>query len=295
MTAHFTSFRRKLCKVALLILVPGVSAFLLRRSRVPSEIRPTKSLNLDGLHIPEATIDIGAVWSGGKSVQREFTLTNRTGYRIRIESVASDCGCTVPTIISSKVENGQSTKIHVAFWPPDVANDRAVEFRRTISVAVDTFKGKESFHLFLTGLVEPDESLRVFPVNAELETPEEGVILHFKGSVSLLKSIPGTLVVSPNRDQRVLVQMPPTGRLDGIGTKEVKVTVAGKSSLEDIGDWRSAITFAPDILSGGLTVHLSGHAPQYVFATPRSLILTDDSAGREATVQLTSKAESCRS
>ncbi|MGD0464273.1 MAG: DUF1573 domain-containing protein [Tepidisphaeraceae bacterium] len=290
MTDRFAQLRRKVCTIALLALVPGASVFLLARSRMRSEIQPAQSLDLDGLQIPEATIDIGTVWSGGQSVQREFTLTNRTGRQIRIESVVSDCGCTVPTIIHGKVENEQSTKIRVAFWPPAVAGDRGVDFRRTISVAVDTFKGKESFHLFLTGLVEPDESLRVFPVNAEIETPEVGAILHFKGSVSLLTSIPAALVVFTDRDQRILVKVPPAGRLDVMGTKDVKVTVAGNPSLNKNGDWRSAITFAPDALSDGLTIHLSSHAPRYVLATPPSLILTDDAAGSEATVRLTCKS-----
>ena len=237
-------------------------------------------------------MDIGTVWSGGQTVQRDFTLTNRTGHQISIESVVSDCGCTVPTIISSRIESEQSTKIRVVFRPPAVADERGVEFLRTISVGIDTFTGKKALRLFLTGVVEPDESLRVFPVNVELETPDEGAILHFKGSMTLLNSIPETLVVSRSHDQRVLLKLPPIGQMDAMGSKDVKVRVAGSPNFNDVGNWASAITFAPDAHSDGLTIHLSGEPSRRVSATPLSLILTDDSAGRETTVRLTSKGES---
>jgi hypothetical protein len=283
---------RRLGTVVLLTLVPGISAFLLARPRVISPIQPAIALDINGVQIPQATIDIGTVWSGGQTVQREFKLTNRTGHQIRIESVISDCGCTVPTIISGKVDNEQSTKILVVFRPPSVASDHGVEFLRTITASIDTFTGKIALHLFLTGLVEPDESLRVFPVNVKFDAPNEDAILHFKGSVILLNSIPDTLVVSPGRNQRVQVQLPAVGQVDMVGTKDVKITVAGNSNIKDVGDWASAITFAPDAISDGLTIRFSGQAPQSVFATPPSLILTDDSVGNEATVRLTSKGES---
>jgi hypothetical protein len=294
MTTRSNSFRHNLGMLAIFVLVPGISAFLLAQSRMNSEIQPAKSGNLDGLEISTATIDIGTVWSGGQNVQREFTLTNRTGHQISIESVASDCGCTVPTIVSSKIENGQATKILVVFSPPAVANDRGIEFSRTISVVVDTVKGKEAFHLFLTGLVEPDQSLRVFPVNVELDgsamdASDGGTILHFKGSLSILKSIPNKLTISPGHDQRVLIRLPPAGRLDAVGTKDVKVTTTGNATFTDVGTWKSAVTFAPDSLSDGLTIHLTGHAPRLVSANPASLILTDSDVGSETTVRLTSK------
>jgi Protein of unknown function (DUF1573) len=283
---------RRLGTVVLLILVPGISAFLLARARLISPIEPARGLDINGVQIPQATIDIGTVWSGGQTVQRDFELTNRTGHQIRIESVVSDCGCTVPTIISSKVDNEQSTKILVVFRPPSVASDQGIEFLRTITATIDTFKGKIALNLFLTGLVEPDESLRVFPVNVKLDAPNEGAILHFKGSVSLLNSIPDTLVVSPGRNQRVQVQLPAVGQADLVGTKDVKVSVAGNSKIKEVGDWASAITFAPDANSDGLTIRFSCQAPQSVFVTPASLVLTDGSLGNQATVRLTSKGRS---
>jgi hypothetical protein len=282
---------RRLGTVVLLILVPGISAFLLARARLISPIEPARGLDINGVQIPQATIDIGTVWSGGQTVQRDFELTNRTGHQIRIESVVSDCGCTVPTIISSKVDNEQSTKILVVFRPPSVASDQGIEFLRTITASIDTFKGKIALKLFLTGLVEPDESLRVFPVNVKLDAPNEVAILHFKGSVTLLSNIPDTLVVSPGRNQRVQVQLPAVGQVDMVGTKDVKVAVARNSNIKAVGDWTSAITFAPDAISDGLTISFSGQAPQSVFATPPSLVLTDDSVGNEAIVRLTSKGE----
>jgi Protein of unknown function (DUF1573) len=286
MTDRFISFRHKMCRVALLALIPGTLGFLVARNHTNLDIQPAQSLNLEGLEIPQTTIDIGTVWSGAKNIQREFTLTNRTGHQIRIDSVESDCGCTVPEIFSRDVDNGQSTKLRIAFWPPALGTDHGVEFRRTISVTVDTIKGRKSFRLFLTGLLEPDESLRVFPVNVDVETPAKGTTLHFKGSETLLNSIPAKLVVTPNQDQRILVQMPQPGQNEAIGFKDVDVVIRRASNPNCTGQWRSAIEFAPDAVSEGLTIHLTGHASQCVVATPSCLLLTDDPAGREATIQL---------
>ena len=293
MTGCLISFRRDLVVVAIFTLVPGLSAFLLARHHTNSEIQTFGSVDIDGLRVNHAVIDIGKVWSGGVSVQREFTLENRTGHQIKTESVESDCGCTVANAVSGKVQDGESTKIPVVFWPPVVANDRGGEFRRTITVAVDTINGRKSMSLALTGFVEPDASLRVFPVNVDLETPtaktKSTAILHFKGSTGLLASIPDTLLVSPGRNERVLVQTPPAGHMEAIGTKDIEIKLRPNASVKGTGDWAAAITFAPDQSSDGLTIHVRGHGPQTIVASPPSVMLTDDSAGRDATVRFTSR------
>jgi hypothetical protein len=293
MAGHLISFRRDLVVVAIFTLVPGLSAFLLARHHTNSEIQTFGSVDIDGLRIHQAVIDIGKVWSGGVSVQREFTLENRTGHQIKIESVESDCGCTVANVVTSEVPDGKSTKIPVVFWPPVVANDRGGEFRRTITVAVETINGRKSISLALTGFVEPDASLRVFPVNVDLETPtaktRSTAILHFKGSAGLLASIPDTLLVSPGRTERVVVQTPPAGHVEAIGTKDVEIKLRPNASFKGIGDWISPVTFAPDQSSDGLTIHVRGHGPQSIVASPPSVMLTDDSTSQDATVLFTSK------
>jgi len=293
MAGPLSSFRRDFVVVAIFTLVPGLSAFLLARHHTNSQIQTFGSVDIDGLRIHQTVIDIGKVWSGGVSVLREFTLENRTGHRIKIESVASDCGCTVANAVSSEVQDGESTKIPVVFWPPVVANDRGGEFRRTITVAVDTINGRKSISLALTGFVEPDASLRVFPVNVDFETPtaktRPSAILHFKGSTGLLASIPDTLLVSPGRNERVLVQTPPAGHIEAIGTKDVEIKLRPNGSFKDTGDWVSLITFAPDQSSDGLTIHVRGHGPQSIVASPPSVMLTDDSTGHDETVYFTSK------
>ena len=123
------SIRHKLSLVAIVMLLPGLSAYLWGHHQMVSKVEPARSLSVDGLRIPQAVIDIGTVWSGGQNVQREFTLENGTGHDIKIESVTSDCGCTIASVLSDKVESGQSTKIPVTFWPPTVANDQGGYFR----------------------------------------------------------------------------------------------------------------------------------------------------------------------
>ena len=294
MTGRLISFRRELVVVAIFTLVPGLSAFLLARHHTNSEIQTLESVDMDGLRVNQAIIDIGKVWSGGVSVQREFTLENRTGHQIKIESVKSDCGCTVANAVSGEVRDGVSTKIPVVFWPPVVANDRGGEFRRTITVAVDTVNGRKSISLSLTGFVEPDASLRVFPVNVDLETPTKkttpSAVVHFKGSAGLLSSIPDTLLVSPGRNERVLVQTPLAGQVEAIATKNVEIKLKPNATSNGAGDWISAITFAPDQSSDGLTIHVRGHGPQSIVVSPPSVMLTDDSTGYNAMVRFTSRA-----
>jgi hypothetical protein len=289
MTIRLVLVRWKLCKIALLVLLPGVVTSLLALGRENWKTSSLGSLNVDGLEIPAARIDIGSVWSGGQIVQREFYLMNRSGHQIRIESVTSDCGCTIPTVISNILEPGHSTQLHVDFWPPSVANDHGVEFRRTISVKASTYKGTESFDLFLTGVVEPDASLRAFPVNIEIDRPTTGATLHFKGPFSMLRSIPETLVLSPNQENRVQVHLPSAAEFGAIATKDVKFSVPQELGAQNVGDWTSTIVFAPDSHSSGLTIRVNGHGSNEVFTNPRSLLLIDDATSRELDVKVFSR------
>jgi len=292
MGGWMNSLRRELIILTVFTLGPGMAAFFFASHHGNSVIAPTGSVDVDGLRTDQAVIDIGKVWSGGASVQRVFTLENRTGDKIVIESVKSDCGCTVPSAVAGEVQNGKSTKISVIFWPPSVDNDRGGEFKRTITVVATTIRGRKSVFLTLTGFVEPDASLRVFPVNVDIEAPSATIsasaILHFKGSASILASIPNTLLVTPGQNNRVLVQTPPDGQAEAIGTKDVKIAVIPNLSFKDTGDWISAITFAPDPLSDGLTVQVRGKRLQSILANPQSIILTDEPSGHDATVHFTS-------
>jgi hypothetical protein len=292
MMGRLVSMRRQLVMVAIFTLVPGISAFLFARHQANPLLPTSGSMNVDGLWTPQGMIDVGKVWSGGASVEREFTLENRTGHDITIESVESDCGCTVPNATAGKLQNGRSTTISVVFSPPTVTNDLGGEFRRTITVAAATINGSKSITLALTGFVEPDASLQVFPVNVDIDAPyavtRQALILHFKGSTSLLATIPDTLLVTPGHDARVLVQMPSPGDVESIETKDVLIRLLPDGDNDTVGDWVSAITFAPDQFSRGLTVRVRGHG-QSIVATPPSVILTDDPAGNDATVRFTSK------
>jgi uncharacterized protein DUF1573 len=292
MMGPLVSLRRRLVIAAIFTVLPGISAFLVARHQATHAVQASGSLSVDGLWTPQATIDIGKVWSGGASVQREFTLENRTGHKITIKSVESDCGCTVPNAVSGALENRESTRISVVFWPPTVANDRGGEFRRTITVTATTFDGTKSIPLALVGFVEPDASLRVFPVNVDIDgsfaATRQSTILHFKGSASILASLPDTLLVTPGRDERLLVQIPRAGAVEAIETKDVQIRLLPTGNTNSGGDWVSAITFAPDQLSDGLTINVRGR-DQSIIATPPSVILTDDPAGHDATVRFTSR------
>jgi hypothetical protein len=295
MIACLGSIRRELVVLALVTLLPGTAAFLFAHHQSASPPSLVGSEDMDGLWIPQTAIDLGRVWSGGACVQREFTLENRTGHEITVESVESDCGCTVPTAITGELQNGKSTKVAVIFWPPAAANDQGGEFRRTVTVVASTINGIKSIPLSLTGFLEPDSSLRVFPVNVDIDASysptRQPAILHFKGSANLLAGIPDTLFLTPGHDQRVSIGNLPAGDFEAIQAKDVKVVVAPNVGAWDREDWVSVIKFTPDQFSDGLTVRVRGKG-QSVIATPPSVILTDDAGGREATVRFTSKTAS---
>ena len=284
------SASRPLSVLALFTLLPGLSTFFWAHHRVTSELEPARSLNVNGIRIPQAVIDIGTVWSGGQNVQRNFTLENLSGHAVGIESVTSDCGCTVASASSNEIAPGQSTNIPVLFWPPTVANDRAGAFRRRITVVIKTFEGTQSIVLLLTGFVEPDGALRVFPVNVDLDSPAgaEGssTILHFKGAARLLASIPVKLLVTPGQNQRVLLPNSQVGAADDIETKDVQIQLTNSSNTSELKDWNSKVVFTPDSQSDGLTIHIRGHVSQFAVVSPKSVILADDSDA-EATVRLT--------
>ncbi len=243
---HMTpSLRHKVAILAIFIFLPGVSAYLWANYHPGPASQPGSVLDIAGLHVSKAVIDIGTVWSGGQNVQRDFHLENGTGRDIRVESVTSDCGCTVANASGGEIANGHSTAIHVVFWPPTVANDQGGQFRRTISVVVDTFSGQQSIPLILTGFVEPDESLHVFPVNLELEGPypttRPSAILHFKGSASLLRNIPDKLSISAGQSQRVLVPDSPVSNPDKIDTKDVQIELTQIPAQTRTGILRSSL------------------------------------------------------
>jgi hypothetical protein len=275
--------------IVIVAVLPGLSIFLWARHSVSAEVKSATTLNIGGLRVPEATIDIGTVWAGGQNVERKFKLENGTGNAIKVESVSSDCGCTVARAPSDQIQAGQSATIPVVFWPPQVVNDQGGEFHRKISVVVSTFNGKITIPLGLAGFIEPDATLKVFPVNSEIESSDvakwPSVTLHFKGSINLLADIPDKLSVVAGCNQRVFVKLPQAGQPESIGTKDVEVDIVQSAdSLKT--NWNSQITFAPDRTSDGLTIGIQGHSRQSIVATPQSIILNDDPAGQQAIVKL---------
>jgi hypothetical protein len=50
-------------------------------------------------------------------VEHTFTFTNNSGDSLVIDSVKTECGCTVPTITTWELANGESTELHVVFDP----------------------------------------------------------------------------------------------------------------------------------------------------------------------------------
>ena len=250
-------------------------------------------MSIGGLKVHQATIDIGTVWAGNPSIQRYFTIENDSGHPIRIDSVGSDCGCTVPKVENDNVPNGMSAKIAVAFWPPPAAQDHGGDFRRTISVVVATTNGPVTIPLSLTGFLAPDASLRVSPLVLDFDetTPNttQQTVLHLKAPSSLLADVPDTIKVIRNSDYRVLVSMPKPREIAAVATKDIRVIISDDDGHIGITSWNSTITFAPDQVSAGLAVRLSGHASPPIVASPESLMLTDDPLGREGLVLLKSR------
>jgi len=284
-------FNRRLGIVALCICCPGLFTYLGVRTGTAAS-KAAEELNIGGLHVNHAIIDLGTVWSGGQSIQREFELRNDTGHTIKIESVTTDCGCTLARAVSNDVSIGQSTTIPILFWPPAVANDLGGRFQRTVSVDVATFSGHQNLMLFVTGFVAPDRSLRVSPSVLEIDendlSPETPQILHFKGETTLLSSIPSELIVRPGQDLRIIIKQ--SNANEPISTKDVKIVVIDDRLSNLDLEWSSLIKFAPDTVSDGLTVRIRGTSRLQIRANPRSLLLSDDASGREGIVRLTGKA-----
>jgi len=284
-------FNRRLRIVALCVCCPGLFTYLGVRTGTAAS-KSAEELNIGGLYVNHAIIDLGTVWSGGQSIQREFELRNDTGHAISIESVTTDCGCTLARAVSNDVPIGQSTMIPILFWPPAVANDLGGRFQRTISVDVTTYSGHQKLMLFVTGFVAPDRSLRVSPSVLEIDentlSPEAPQILHFKGETTLLSSIPGKLIVRPGQDQRIIIKQSNVN--ESISTKDVKIVVIDDRLSNFDSEWSSLIKFALDSSSDGLTVRIQGTSRLQIRANPRSLLLSDDVSGREGIVRLTGNA-----
>lgn len=288
--------RRKVILLALCLFLPGLSAFFYEAKFGNSSDSSRKPLNIAGLEILKPTIDLGTVWASGQGIQREFVITNNTGHPIKIGSVESDCGCTVPRVDLGEVPNGQSMKITVDFWPPASGTTEGSFFRRTISAIVYLGKETAKVPLILTGFLAPDASLRVSPQSVEIDEtlagPTPASILHFKGSAQLLANIPDRLFVAPGSHQRILI---PDGRVDHagtIGTKDVNLFAVATPGNQPSGGWQASITFAPDTSSEGLMLHVNARMPQSIVASPPSLVLTDRDVPSQAIIQLSTQIES---
>jgi hypothetical protein len=291
MRESFPSFRRKLFILVLCACLPCLCAFVWE-SRFPDVTEAsTKDLDIAGLEIPEPTIDLGTVWSSGEGIRRQFLIINRTGRAIKIVSLGSDCGCTVPKANFSEVQNGQSTNIVVDFWPPASASSESLKFRRTISAIFSSEKGTETVPLTLTGFLAPDASLRVSPESVEIDGAPAGpgplAVLHFKGSARLLANVPDRLLVEPGVPQRILIGDPRFDQVETVGDKDVTLSVATDPGSPASEDWHTSITFAPDSSSEGLTLHVHVRKSHLLQASPQSLVLADTDTADQATIQLT--------
>jgi hypothetical protein len=284
------SLGRKLVLLTLCVFVPGLFVLLFRPKSVDLNDASTKALNIAGLQIREPTIDLGTVWSSGEGIQREFILTNHTGSLLKIVSVESDCGCTVPRANFGEVPNGQSTRIAVDFWPPASASIKGSIFRRTISTVVSLGKVTTKVPLVLTGFLAPDASLRVSPQSLEINEPvarsAPAGILHFKGSMRLLTSIPDRLLVTPGSHQRILIPDVQVDHVETVGAKDVNLFVAKMPGDRQYDDWQASITFAPDAASAGLTFQVHARMPHVLMASPESLVLTDGDVRNQGIIQL---------
>jgi hypothetical protein len=294
MRDSFPSFRRKLLLLALCACLPGLCAFVWESRFHDVTDASTKDLGIAGLVIPEPTIDLGTVWSSGEGIRRQFLIINRTGSAIKIVSLGSDCGCTVPKANFSEVQNGQSTNIIVDFWPPASASNESLKFRRTIFAVFSSEKGTETVPLTLTGFLAPDASLRVSPESVEIDGGATGsgpvAVLHFKGSARLLANVPDRLLVEPGVPQRILIGDPRFDQVETVGDKDVTLSVASGLGSPAPEDWHTSITFAPDSSSEGLTLHVHARKSHLLLASPQSLVLTDGDTANEATIQLTIKS-----
>jgi hypothetical protein len=283
--------RQKLLVLTLCVFLPGSAAFLWARLRADSTSPPVASFEMGGIRVSQPHIDLGTVWSDGQGIYREFEIQNVTGHAVQIESVQSDCGCTVPTALSTRIADRDFAKISVAFWPPPAANDQGMRFQRTISVVFLTANGEQTVPLSLTGFLAPDGSLRVSPVTVDVagrsSDTDPVAVLHFKGLARVIASIPNTLILRAGSHQRIHVESLRSEQADQIATKDVSVFISGDPSSK-IESWESTASFSPDEYSEGLTVRIRGRLSESLVASPRSLVLTDDLAGRDVDVHITS-------
>jgi hypothetical protein len=290
-----TPFRKHLLVILTCILLPGVSVFLTANRTSTGEASPVSDLEIRGLKVRQSTIDVGIVWSGGQGIEKTFFLENRTGQAVNVDSVTSDCGCTVPSAKSGNFESGRSIEIPVTFWPPKVVDEGSGLFKRTITVTVDLAGKRESIPLYLTGSIEPDSSLSVFPLNSEVDdsylTTRVAATIHVKGSAALVDRIPNRLLISPGSNQRIVVGAPAQSAQSKIIAKDIEVGLARTPDQNQ--DWTSVVKFAADQSSDGLTIHFHGRVPNRAIATPQSLILVDDGEGREAVVYFRASDGTC--
>jgi Protein of unknown function (DUF1573) len=281
------SLPQKFAVLGFCVILPALATY---RWSLHAENADTKELRIADLFVPQSVIDVGTIWSGGQRIRRVFQLQNRSDHAIRVNSVTSDCGCTVPEATSGVIEPDQTFSIPVDFWPPAVMSIEGGSFRRTILAEIGTTHESELIPLHLIGFIAANGSLQVSPSNLEFDTPEKQEmstsILHFKGYARLLENIPSKLVVTPGLDKRIVLHESPADNMSDVRTKDVAVALASDGNSYNSGEWTASLDFAPDENSGGLRVHLHGRSLRSVAVEPKSVILANDSVGAVTNVKL---------
>jgi Protein of unknown function (DUF1573) len=110
--------RRQIAVMLMSVILPGVVAFTLAGHRGQPAESSTPVGEVGGVRADRTDIAVGTVFSGS-GVHVSFRLTNQTMQPVRIDSITSDCGCTVPGISNAIIPPGDEIQIPVSYFPPE--------------------------------------------------------------------------------------------------------------------------------------------------------------------------------
>ena len=278
--------RRHIALMFLSMILPGLFAFAVAAHRRPAAEAESAG-PVGGVVAVQSSVDVGTIFSGS-GVHATFRLLNQNARPIHIDSITSDCGCTVPEISDATIAPQRELEIPVSYFPPEPQIEAGFAFQRNIIVHFRAPSGDWKLPLSLTGFVAADRSLRIFPLIVDMGDLRAGDshtrILHLKGDATIVDSIPDSIAISPGQSLLVPTPAVPAKSTAPIHQRDICLLVSVPAGAPS-GAWTAAIRFTPDADSAGLSVGVNGSTLARVSASVSSIILSADGQST-ASVQL---------
>ncbi|MCC5939165.1 MAG: DUF1573 domain-containing protein [Lunatimonas sp.] len=123
---------------------------------------PASSQNIDQplLEWETKSINLGSILEEQGTVTAQYTFTNRSGRKLIIEEIMTDCGCTTADYTQDTLANEEKGQITVAFDP----RSRGGSFSKSILVKVDDDPNMDTLVLEGFNVPFPTEAAKAYPI-----------------------------------------------------------------------------------------------------------------------------------